>query len=291
VPLDVERWNRLQSLFHEVMAAAEPDRLVLAERLCGDDGALLDDLKALIEGEADPSSFLDSTPGSAEDDQDLEGREVGPYRLTRRIASGGMGSVYIAERADGAFERQFALKVVKKGMDTARVVQRFQLERQILARLNHPNIAGVIDGGETDDGRPYFVMEYVDGLPITTYCDQHRLGVTERLRLFRVVCQAVQYAHQSLVVHRDLKPSNILVTEAGQVRLLDFGIAKVLDDTGDPALTGTGALLATPAYAAPEQLVGGAITTTTDVYALGVVLYELLTGRRPFETRRTPMEF
>jgi len=287
--MDPDRWQLLQDLFHELMARPAEERLAAAEAACAGDRELLTELEALLAAEADPASLFEA--GATPVDDDLENREVGPYRLIRRIGSGGMGSVYLAERADGTFERRFALKVVKKGMDTERVVQRFELERQILARLDHPNIASIIDGGETEDGRPYFVMEYVDGLPITTYCDQHRIDVAGRLALFAVVCRAVQDAHQSLVIHRDLKPSNILVTGDGEVRLLDFGIAKLLDSADDPALTGTGALLLTPAYAAPEQLLGESVTTVTDIYALGVVLYELLAGRRPFEPGRSPLEY
>ena len=289
--MDSERWQRLQALFHEAMEHPESERVAAARSLCGDDPELLDELIALLNAESQPASLLESGMANQEIEQDLEGQSVGPYHLISRIGTGGMGSVYLAERADGTFERRFALKVVKKGMDTERVVQRFELERQILARLDHPNIASVIDGGETADGRPYFVMEYVDGLPITTFCDQNRLSVSDRLTLFGVVCRAVQYAHQSLVVHRDLKPSNILVTPQGEVRLLDFGIAKLLDESNDSALTHTGAFLATPAYAAPEQLLSESVTTMTDIYSLGVVLYELLAGRRPFETRRSPEEY
>ena len=221
----------------------------------------------------------------------LEGSAIGNYRVIEKIGSGGMGSVYRGERADGAFERQVAIKVVKQGMNTEAVATRFQQERAILARLDHANIAGVLDGGITEDGRPYFIMEYVDGEPITDYCDSQGLNVNERLRIFKDVCLAVQYAHQNLVVHRDLKPSNILVSASGVPKLLDFGIAKLLEQNNDAELTQTGVLLATPAYAAPEQLTSGSITTMTDVYALGVLLYELLIGRRPFETKRTPEEY
>ena len=223
-------------------------------------------------------------------DTDLEGRTIGQYRLLRRIGSGGMGSVFQAERIDGTYEQTVAVKIVKKGMDTENVIQRFRVEQQILARLDHPNIARIIDGGVTEQGRPYFVMEYVPGVPITTYCDANRLGIRRRLELFRTACDAVHHAHKSLVVHRDLKPSNILVTEQGEIKLLDFGIAKLLDENEDPQLTRTGFQVLTPGYASPEQLLGQQITTTTDVYALGIILYELMTGRRPFEVRRTAEE-
>ena len=288
--MDSERWEKLQKIFHEAMALPEEERLAFARAECGADRELFEELRALMEGEANPATAVGSPP-AAESDLEMEGREIGAYRLIRHIGSGGMGSVFLAERADGTFERQVALKVVKRGMDSERVLQRFELERNILARLDHPNIASLLDGGMTDDGRPYFVMEHVDGEPITEYCDARRIDLRGRLALFNIVCEAVQYAHQSLVVHRDLKPSNILVTRDGEVRLLDFGIAKVLDDSEDLALTGTGALLATPAYAAPEQMLGESVTTMTDIYALGVVLYELLTGRRPFEPRRGAGEY
>ncbi|MEZ5558721.1 MAG: serine/threonine-protein kinase [Pseudomonadales bacterium] len=287
------RWERLQQIFHEAAALPEAERSAFVSAQCGADLEMRDELLRLLQAEVDPervvSAELDQIDSAAE--LALEGTEIGAYRLLRRIGSGGMGSVYLAERADGTFERQVALKVVKRGMDSERVVQRFRVERQILARLNHPNIARLLDGGITDDGRPYFVMEYVEGLPITEYCDRHHVSVAARLRLFQKVCSAVQYAHQSLVVHRDLKPSNILVTGDGEVRLLDFGIAKLLDASEDEALTGTGAQLLTPAYAAPEQLLSESVTTMTDVYSLGVILYELLAGRRPYETRKSAAEY
>jgi len=288
-----ERWQRLQELFHQALELSGAQREDFIGRECADDAEMRAELEQLLQAQSDPMQMVNAELADygAATDLALEGTVVGAYRLLRQIGSGGMGSVFLAERADGSFEREVALKVVKKGMDTDRVVQRFHVERQILARLDHPSIAKLLDGGVTEDGRPYFVMDYVDGLPITDYCDRHRLGVTDRLRLFQKVCAAVQYAHQSLVVHRDLKPSNILVTDDGEVRLLDFGIAKLLDASEDAGLTGTGAQLLTPAYAAPEQLLSDSVTTMTDVYSLGVILYELLAGRRPFEPRRTPAEY
>ena len=200
-----------------------------------------------------------------------------------------MGTVYLAERADGQFRKQVALKLIRRGLDTDDILSRFRYERQILAALDHPNIATLYDGGMTEDGRPYFAMEYVEGQPLTAYCDQHRLSTKQRLALFRTVCRAVQYAHQNLVIHRDLKPSNILVTDDGTVKLLDFGIAKLLTDEGleeTAPVTRTGLRLMTPEYAAPEQVKGEAVTTATDVYQLGVLLYELLTGHRPYRLER-----
>jgi eukaryotic-like serine/threonine-protein kinase len=283
-------WQELQALFHRALERPpEERRQFVAEHASSQQ--MRDEVFALLDAEEQPASVVDRPYQSTAEDRSLEGSIVGAYRLVRQIGSGGMGSVFLAERADGTFERQVALKVVKKGMDTAAVNDRFQRERQILAQLDHPNIATVLDGGVTDDGRPYFVMEYVDGVPITDYCDAQKLSISERLQIFGTVCSAVEYAHKNLVVHRDLKPSNILVTATGEVRLLDFGIAKLLAEESDLALTQTGALLATPAYAAPEQLLGDTITTMTDVYALGVLLYELLAGRRPFEVKRTAAEF
>ncbi len=290
------RWQKLQTLFEQALERPAADRRAFLEVACGDDPALLDEVLALLDADDSANGTLaGAAAGSLGEefdpdfDSQLAGSELGPYRLLRRIGVGGMGTVFLGERADGAFERQVAVKVMRRGMDSARVVQRFEDERRILSRLDHPNIAGLLDGGLTPDGRPYFVMEYVDGLPITEHCDQQRLSIAGRLRLFEVVCRAVHYAHRNLVVHRDLKPGNILVNTEGQVKLLDFGIAKLLDE-GASEKTRTGSQLLTPAYAAPEQLLNLDITTATDVYGLGVVLYELLTGRRPFESMKTPTE-
>lgn len=211
---------------------------------------------------------------------DLAGTIVGRYRLIREIGRGGMGAVWLAERADGQFEQYVAVKLVKRGMDSDEIIARFLRERQILARLNHPNIARLLDGGVADDGRPYFVMEYIAGEPITAWCDERRLLIADRLRLFASTCSAVQYAHRSLIVHRDLKPSNVLVTHGGDVKLLDFGVAKLLETDGETTAANRGPM--TPEYASPEQLAGAPVTTTTDVYQLGVLLYELLTGHRPW---------
>ncbi|MEQ1693795.1 MAG: serine/threonine-protein kinase, partial [Gemmatimonas sp.] len=210
---------------------------------------------------------------------------IGRYRLIERIARGGMGTVWLASRADGQFEQDVALKLVKRGMDTDEIIARFLRERQILARLQHPHIARLLDGGVSDDGRPYFVMEHVHGVPITQYCRDRAVALTARLVLFETVCHAVQYAHRSLVVHRDLKPSNVLVTETGDVKLLDFGIAKLLDEDDPGTLTGWSRPY-TPEYATPEQLTGEPITTACDVYQLGLLLHELLTGALPYRINR-----
>jgi serine/threonine-protein kinase len=225
------------------------------------------------------------------------GQQVGPFRLVRELGRGGMGVVYLAERVLGGFEQRAAVKLVKRGMDSDAILRRFLRERQILAGLQHDNVARLIDGGVTDDGQPYLAMEFVDGRPLTEYCDARRLGVEERLGLIEAACRAVQHAHGRLVVHRDLKPSNMLVTADGQLKLLDFGIAKLLapdgvegEDEGATALTGAGTRLLTPDYAAPEQVRGEPATTATDVYALGVVLYELLTGASPYGEARGTTE-
>jgi serine/threonine-protein kinase len=216
-------------------------------------------------------------------------RAVGPYRIVSEVGQGGMGTVYLAERAAGGFEQRVALKLVNVGMDSAAILERFGRERQILARLEHPGIARLLDGGRTETGRPYFAMEFVDGEPITRHAESRGLAIAARIELFLQVCDAVGEAHRELVVHRDLKPSNILVTAEGRVKLVDFGIAKLLDpgesntESGTPASTRSGLHALTPRYASPEQMRGEPITTATDVYGLGVVLFELLTGRLPYE--------
>jgi serine/threonine-protein kinase len=229
-----------------------------------------------------PTSVLPS------EEDEVRGLRIGSYQVLRRLGEGGMGTVYLAARADQEFRKHVAIKVIRKGMDSAEIVARFRRERQILAALDHPGIARLFDGGTTGDGLSYFVMEYIPGRPLGEYCDTHGLSIRERLLLFRSICAAVQYAHQNLVIHRDLKPANVLVTADGSPRLLDFGIAKLLNpdalDVEAPP-TATGMHVMTPAYASPEQVRGEPLTTATDVYSLGVVLYELLTGRRPYDLK------
>jgi serine/threonine-protein kinase len=218
----------------------------------------------------------------------MQGLRIGPYKVLRRLGEGGMGTVYLAARADQEFKKHVAIKVIRKGMDSAEIVSRFRRERQILAALDHPFIAKLFDGGTTEDGLSYFVMEYIQGRPLGDYCDSHGLSIRERLLVFRSICSAVQYAHQNLVIHRDLKPANIMVTADGAPKLLDFGIAKLLNpDALSPEApeTATGMHVMTPAYASPEQVRSDPLTTASDVYSLGVVLYELLTGRRPYELK------
>src|SRR5262249_43536919 len=215
----------------------------------------------------------------------LVGKQIDDYLILEKLGEGGMGTVFLAERSGQDFKQRVALKLIKRGMDTSAVLKRFLLERQILAGLEHPNIARLFDGGSTADGLPYLVMEYVEGESIRDFCENRRLDINERLKLFAKVCAPISYAHQQLIVHRDIKPSNIIVTPAGEPKLLDFGIAKLLSPDGSELAaerTATQFHVMTPEYASPEQLRGKKTTTATDVYSLGVVLYELLTGTRPF---------
>jgi serine/threonine protein kinase len=232
-------------------------------------------------GEA-PTSIIRPV-GAGTETTGLVGRRMGQYRLIKKIGSGGMGSVFVAARDDRQFEQRVAIKVVRPSLKTSQILQRFLQERRVLAGLEHPNIARLLDGGTSDEGLPYLVMEYVEGVPIDHYCDERKLSVTERLRLFRIVCDAVHYAHRSLVIHRDLKPVNILVTAEGVPKLLDFGVAKLVGPQAgaDMSLTVDTAPM-TPEYASPEQVQGDPVTTATDVYALGVMLYRLLTGKSPY---------
>ena len=295
--LPSERWAEVEAILGNAMKLPAHARTSFLKEACAGNPTVRAEIEALLDADANAGSFLEEAAHEyralvaalvheeAEPETKPLGKRLGAYQVVKEISRGGMGTVYLAERVDGAFEKQVALKLIKRGMDTDAVVRRFLAERQILARLRHDNIARLLDGGVIGEDEPYFVMEYISGLPITAYCDTHRLDIAARLRLFQQVCRAVQYAHRNLVVHRDLKPSNILVTEGGQVKLLDFGIAKLLSDRSlkKTALTQTGGRVMTPEYASPEQVRGEAVTTATDVYALGVILYELLIGRRPYQ--------
>ena len=294
--MNADRWTQIQTLFAAALERPPGAREAFLRTACGDDPDLLAEVRSLLAADADGHPLLDSLaldaialPTDLLPDGILpaEGERVGPYRIVRPLGRGGMGAVFLAERADGQFEQQVALKLIRGGAASGQIVQRFQSERQILARLQHPYIARLLEGGLTEDGRPYFAMEYVDGVPFDQYCDAHDASISERIQRFRMVCEAVQYAHRRLVVHRDLKPSNILVTNDGTVKLLDFGIATVLAGEdgvrANPGRTQTGHAVMTPAYAAPEQVRHAPVTTATDVYALGVVLYEVLAGQRPFD--------
>jgi tetratricopeptide (TPR) repeat protein/tRNA A-37 threonylcarbamoyl transferase component Bud32 len=289
--MNPESWLRLESIFFRAVELPPEDRGAFLDQACADDPTLRAEVDAVLAAHraAGGTDQLDRLISPAPLPEPLGapvGTMLGPYLIEELVGRGGMGDVYRASRMDGQYRRQVAIKLVRPTRVSADLLRRFRLERQILARLEHPNIATLLDGGLTASGQPYLVMPYVDGLPITRYADQHRLGLVERLRLFKIVCAAVQFAHANLIVHRDLKPSNILVTGDGQPLLLDFGIAKLLDPSDfDLTVPTTGDLLMlTPEHAAPEQFLGGPVTTATDVYALGTLLYELLTGVRPFHS-------
>lgn len=296
-----EYWQRIKELFNAAVEYEPAARARFLEEACAGDPGLLAQVESLLASDEEAGDFI-AVPaflplGAAASEEDeaavATGRRVGSYEIVRELGRGGMGAVYLGARADAHFDKRVAIKVVKRGMDTDFVLRRFGRERQVLAALDHPNIAKLLDGGATEDGLPYFVMEYVEGEAITLYCDGHGLSIKERLKLFRQVCAAVQYAHQNLIVHRDIKPSNILVTAEGTPKLLDFGIAKLLDPAlQERTIDQTGALvrLMTPEYASPEQARGLPVTTASDVYSLGVLLYELLTGCRPYRVPKHPPE-
>lgn len=296
-PLAPERWAEADALFDSALQRPADERTAFLRAECGDDPDLYHAVIALLESDKAAEHVLGESATTfasgllAKLSENLEadlvtGVRIGPYRIVQELGRGGMGTVYLAERADGTFEKQVALKLVKRGMDTDEVLRRFRFERQVLAGLNHPYIARLLDAGATEDGRPFLVMELAEGDSIVKHCEMNALDLNARLSLFEQICEAVAYAHRHLVVHRDLKPSNVLVTRDGQVKLLDFGIAKLLGDD-DGILTQLGGPM-TPEYSAPEQRAGGTITTATDVYALGVVLYELLTGIRPGSSPKSP---
>jgi serine/threonine protein kinase len=292
-----ERWQQVRAILDRAIALPRDERIAYLARTCDGDEDLRNEVESLLESHDQAGSIFLNKPAADLKSATTEsaprsswiGRRIGVYQIETEIGHGGMGEVYRAVRADGQFKKNVAIKVVRGGYDTAAVLERFLHERQILASLDHPHIARLYDGGTTEDGIPYLVMELIEGTPIDLYCEEHDLPVNQRLELFTQVCAAVQYAHQRLVIHRDIKPSNILVTADGIPKLLDFGIAKLLDPSGGGETTMLPAM--TPEYASPEQIRGEPITTATDVYSLGVVLYRLLTGRSPYPTNtRTPIE-
>ncbi len=286
-----ENWERLGSIFSNAIELPIEQRTAYLDEACRGEPQLRAEVEAMIAAHGEgsvPDSPVLLLPGARPMGERLAvGTLLGPYRLEEVVARGGMGEVYRAVRVDDQYQTQVAIKVVRPERTSDELLRRFRQERQILAQLNHPSIVTLLDGGITPGGQPYLVMQYVDGVPITRYVKDHGLRLAERLRLFLGVCEAVQFAHAHLVVHRDLKPSNILVRPDGTPRLLDFGIAKLLDTTGEESTTGD-LLLLTPEHAAPEQFLGKAVTTATDVYALGVLLYELITGWRPFKDVPAP---
>ncbi|MCX6623851.1 MAG: protein kinase [Acidobacteria bacterium] len=279
-----ERWKQIEGIFHQAVELDAAGRRRFLDEACAGDAELLGEVASLLTHETSSDERFDSAVKGAAaaltSQEAFAGRRIGVWRLVKEIGRGGMGAVYLAERDDEHFRKQVAVKLIKRGMDTQFVIERFRHERQILASLDHPYIARLLDGGSTEDGLPFFVMDYIEGRPIHRYSDEEKLDTRARCRLFREVCSAVSYAHQNLIVHRDLKPSNVLVTVDGSPRLLDFGLAKLLSDQG-PEFTQTAMPMLTPDYASPEQVRGETITTATDVYCLGAMLYELLTGTRP----------
>jgi len=291
--LPPESWQRIEELYLAALEHAPEARSAWLTQACPDNDALRHEVESLLAADGRAGDFLERRvseqfsvsfpklfPGFG------LGHQIGSYRLVREIGQGGMGAVYMAERTDGEFHQRVAIKLVRQGFESDFLLRRFRHEREILARLEHPNIARLLDGGTTPEGVPYLAMEFVEGQPIDEYCRQRQLSLPARLELFRTVCAAVQYAHQTFVIHRDLKPGNILVTADGTPKLLDFGIAKLLDpENALGKSTLTQQLPMTPEYASPEQADGSLITTASDVYSLGVILYQLLTGQRPYEFR------
>lgn len=293
-----ERWQKVEEIFEQAVEIPKAEREDFLTKTCNGDDELRREVEDLLAADEEAQDFIESPvisentlsqflPDTIEDSvaPNSIGRRIGAYQLIRELGRGGMGAVFLAQRADDEFRKRVAIKIIKRGMDSDFIVRRFRNERQILATLDHPNVARLLDGGTTEDGLPYFVMEYIEGEPIHYYCDSNRLSIRERLKLFQKICSAVNYAHQNLVIHRDLKPGNILVTKDGTPKLLDFGIAKLLNpelaaDTLSP--TQTGMRLMTPEYASPEQIKGERLTPASDIYSLGVLLYEILTGKRPY---------
>ncbi len=308
--MDSERWQNVERLYHATLECEESQRAAFLTRACGGDEALRREVESLVFYGSRTGKFIEGSalemvaPALAGDEGDehdptsdecrMIGKKISQYRIVEQLGRGGMGEVYRAVRADGHYQKQVAIKLVRAGRDSGSVIGRFKNERQILAGLDHPHIARLLDGGATEEGVPYFVMELVEGQPMDQYCDSHKLGIPARLELFLQVCSALAYAHERQIIHRDIKPANILLTEEGVPKLLDFGIAKILDSgvlAGVVGLTQTVFRAFTPKYASPEQIKAAPITIASDVYSLGVLLYELLTGHRPYRLKtRTPAE-
>ncbi len=298
--MDPQNWQKINELFFAARDLEPGAREVFLSETCSGNEELRKEVGSLVAAHLRANSFIGASAFAdgarllaAEDANSGVGRAVGPYKLVRQIGSGGMGAVYLAERDDDQYHKKVAIKLVRIGLDAQLMVRRFRSERQILALLEHPHVARLLDGGVSADGQPYIVMEYIEGARITDYCKSNNLNISQRLLLFRQICSAVHYAHQHLVVHRDIKPSNILVSKDGAPKLLDFGIAKILDSSaaGSEGSTLTNLNPMTPEYASPEQIQGKVLTTATDIYSLGVLLYELLTYQKPFKTSdKTPQE-
>ena len=301
--IDPQHWDRLKTILGEALEQnSSAARIALVEQRCGQDTDLLEEAESLLaEAEAllkeRTDSFEDCAQNAAstfwQEGPPRGGQRVGAYVIVRELGRGGMGTVFLAERADGQFEKQVAIKILNRGADTAEILRRFRAERQILARLDHPNIARLLDAGTTDDGLPYFIMDYIVGAPVTRFAVAQKLSTRQRLELFLKICAAVEFAHRNLVVHRDIKPSNILANAEGEPKLLDFGIAKLLAKDEDAAqLTTEAQQHLTPICASPEQAKGDPITVATDIYSLGALLYEMLSDQKPhrFSTARPTRE-
>ena len=284
-----ERWIRVKEVFAAALEQEAARRASYVEQACGGDAELRTEVISLLEAHDTAGAFIEEDAAqriglaSAVPRKEWIGQRLGPYRIVDEAGRGGMSQVFRAVRDDEQYEKQVAIKLLKPGLDTESLLRRFKAERQILAQLSHPHIAHLLDGGATDDGAPYLVMEYIEGNPIDVYCDVKQLGVNERIDLFRDLCSAVHYVHQHLMVHGDIKGGNVFVTERGVVKLLDFGIAKILGPTPSAGREATGFLALTPEYASPEQVRGEPITTASDIYSLGVLLYRLLSGALPYE--------
>lgn len=293
-----ERWQQIKQIFYAAQERDGDKRVAFLVEACAGDESLQREVESLLASHVEAEDFIESPafdPAAADAtlNEKLIGQRIGPYRIIREVGRGGMGVVFEAARDDAEFQQRVALKLIRRGLDTTDILRRFRNERQILAALSHPHIAHLVDGGSTSDGLPYFVMEFIEGLPLLAYCDHNQLRLEERIGLFRKVCDAVAHAHRNLIIHRDLKPSNILVTNEGEPKLLDFGVAKLWrpDPVEQMPETRTALRVMTPEYASPEQVRGLRVTTATDIYSLGVVLYELLTGVKPYKLKtKSPEE-
>lgn len=289
--MDSNQWEKIQDLFHQSKRLSVEEQNAFLKRAESENPFLAGEVKKLLDSHRSLGSFLEE--GIFDEPFITGGDQIGPWKIIREIGRGGMSAVYLASRDDGLFERNVAIKFLHGLIHGRDMHRRLQTEQRILARLQHKNIAQLIDAGVTEESRPYFILEYIDGNPLLEWCNEQRLSFSERLKIFEQVCEAVQFAHQRLIVHRDLKPSNIFVNKQGSVKLLDFGIAKILEDSPqiDEPVTRTGLFLMTPEYASPEQINGGTITTATDVYALGLLLCELMTGSLPYDVSgKNPIE-
>ncbi|HEX8249366.1 MAG TPA: serine/threonine-protein kinase, partial [Pyrinomonadaceae bacterium] len=294
--MDKKQWKQVKEIFNAAVELPPSERLAFIVRESQGDALVINEVNELLKSDEEAEDFIEHPTVAVSqmlltEEVPLAGKKIGSYKIEKQIGRGGMGAVYLAQRADEHFTKRVAVKLIKRGFDTDDIIRRFRHERQILAALDHPNITRLLDGGATEDGLPYLVMDYVEGLPLNRFCEEKHLSINERLKLFLQICSAVIYAHQNLIIHRDLKPSNILVTAGGAPKLLDFGIAKLTTPDSPQTLERHTTQMMTPEYASPEQILGQPVTTAADIYSLGVVLYELLTGHKPFKIKsKNPVE-